>query len=53
MCVRIDAEKSGHGSEVEELEEDDDELTRRVEDFIHKINSGWMAERLRAYDKTL
>ncbi|KAL0371618.1 UNVERIFIED_CONTAM: hypothetical protein Scaly_0843400 [Sesamum calycinum] len=29
--------------------DDDDELRKRVEDFIEKINRGWRAEKLKTY----
>ncbi|KAL0403077.1 UNVERIFIED_CONTAM: hypothetical protein Sradi_1948500 [Sesamum radiatum] len=31
------------------LDDDDDELKRRVEEFIEKINKGWRAEKVRSH----
>ncbi|KAL7001634.1 hypothetical protein U1Q18_002786 [Sarracenia purpurea var. burkii] len=40
--IRVDEERQNQGSE------EDDELRRRVEEFIDKINGGWKAEKLKA-----
>lgn len=42
----LNDDKEGKGQKEEE-EEVDDELRRRVEEFIDKINRGWKAEKLR------
>lgn len=41
--------EGGNGAENNEEEsEDNDELRRRVEEFIEKVNKGWKAEKLTA-----
>lgn len=33
----------------DEEEDDDDELRRRIEEFIEKVNKGWRVEKLKTY----
>lgn len=40
-------------SNVANDKKEDDEFRKRVEEFIHKVNSGWRAELLKTSDFTL
>ncbi|XP_022892081.1 uncharacterized protein LOC111406962 [Olea europaea var. sylvestris] len=47
--VSVSMVDDDEGSRDDEEEEDDDEFRRRAEEFIEKINKGWMDEKLKAY----
>lgn len=52
VCITMadgDEEKQDEGEEEEDDYYEDDELTRRVEEFIEKINRGWRDEKLKTY----